>query len=205
VEGVSVRDLQKGPGHYPSTPLPGQAGNAAIAGHRTTYGAPFGDLGRLATGDEMLVTTRAGEFRYVIDRIDIVSPGQVEVLDPTPEARLTLTTCHPKYTARQRLVVSGVLVGPAPADPAPTATVPADAAPPTSVTADPPPTDPAPAGTLPGEGGEDGAEDGGRTAGGRRQSRPPRTTAGRVDRRRSTTPAWPVTPRPGGRPWHGPQ
>jgi sortase A len=118
VEGVGVADLKKGPGHYPTTPVPGQPGNAAIAGHRTTYGAPFGELGELVEGDEILVTTRQGEFRYVVDRISIVSPEQVEVLDPSEESRLTLTTCHPRYSARQRLIVSGVLAGdPAPAPP----------------------------------------------------------------------------------------
>ena len=122
VEGVVVDDLRKGPGHYPSTPLPGQAGNAAIAGHRTTYGAPFGDLGELAEGDEVLVTTRAGEFRYLVDRVRVVSPGQVEVLAPTSEARLTLTTCHPKYSARQRLVVSAVLATPPVSTPTTTST-----------------------------------------------------------------------------------
>lgn len=130
VEGVGIDDLRKGPGHYPSTPLPGEAGNAAIAGHRTTYGAPFGDLGELGEGDEILVTTRAGEFRYVVDQVSVVSPAQVEVLAPTTEARLTLTTCHPKYSARQRLVISGVLAGPAAAPDAaapPTSTPPDDA------------------------------------------------------------------------------
>ncbi|MEX2658057.1 MAG: class E sortase [Acidimicrobiales bacterium] len=111
VEGVSVDALKKGPGHYPGTPLPGEPGNAAIAGHRTTYGAPFGDLGELQEGDEILVTTREGEFRYLVDRISIVSPSQVDVLDPSEEAKITLTTCHPKYSARERLIVTGVLAG----------------------------------------------------------------------------------------------
>lgn len=144
VEGVTVGDLKKGPGHYPSSPMPGRPGNAAIAGHRTTYGAPFGGLGSLDEGDEIFVTTREGDFRYVIDRISIVAPSQVEVLDPSVEARITLTTCHPKYSARQRLIVSGVLSGePAPAPaPAPTDTAPAptDTAPAATDTA-PAPTD----------------------------------------------------------------
>ena len=158
VEGVTVGDLKKGPGHYPATPMPGEVGNAAIAGHRTTYGAPFGDLGELVAGDEILVTTRAGEFRYVVDRTSIVSPSQVEVLDPTPEARLTLTTCHPKYTARQRLIVSGVLAGPPAAPTAPagedSATGEAGATGDDGATgADVPPDDGdgEPAGTVPGE------------------------------------------------------
>ncbi len=121
VEGVTVGDLEKGPGHYPSTPLPGRPGNAAIAGHRTTYGAPFGELGELDEGDEILVTTREGEFRYLVDGVRVVSPRQVEVLDPSEEARITLTTCHPRYSARQRLVVTGVLAGPAATPEAPPA------------------------------------------------------------------------------------
>jgi sortase A len=167
VEGVTVGDLKKGPGHYPSTPMPGEAGNAAIAGHRTTYGAPFGDLGELVAGDEILVTTRAGEFRYVVDRTSIVSPSQVEVLDPTPEARLTLTTCHPKYTARQRLIVSGVLAGPAPAPAAPapaTDVVPADDVPDDGVPAGEAPADELPADDVPEDGGPDaGVPDDGAT------------------------------------------
>lgn len=112
VEGVGVDDLQKGPGHYPDTPLPGQPGNAGIAGHRTTYGAPFFELDQLEVGDEILVRTLQGEFRYEVDRTLVVRPDQVEVLDPTEEARLTLTTCNPRFSAAQRLIVSAVLTGP---------------------------------------------------------------------------------------------
>jgi sortase A len=118
VEGVGVPDLKKGPGHYPSTPMPGQPGNAAIAGHRTTYGAPFYRLDELRPGDEILVTTRQGRFRYAVDGTRVVRPNQTEVLDQTPGARLTLTTCTPRFSARQRMVVTAVLQGePAPAPP----------------------------------------------------------------------------------------
>jgi len=109
VEGVSVADLKRGPGHYPGSPLPGQPGHAAIAGHRTTYGAPFYELNELREGDVMLVTTRQGEFRYLVDRKTVVRPDQREVLSPTMESRLTLSTCNPRFSARQRLIVSGVL------------------------------------------------------------------------------------------------
>ena len=109
VEGVRVADLKRGPGHYPLTPMPGQAGNAAIAGHRTTYGAPFYRLDELDEGEEILVRTVQGEFRYVVDRVSVVRPTQVEVLDQTEEARLTLTTCEPRFSARRRLSVSAVL------------------------------------------------------------------------------------------------
>ena len=105
VQGVSTADLRKGPGHYPWTPLPGQGGNAAIAGHRTTYGAPFNRLDELSPGDEIHVTTLKGSSTYRVRDLAIVQPSQVDVLDPTPEPRLTLTTCNPKYSAAERLVV----------------------------------------------------------------------------------------------------
>ena len=120
VEGVDVADLKKGPGHYPDSPLPGQPGNAAIAGHRTTYGAPFNRLDELEVGDEILVTTVQGSFRYEVREQLIVNPDQVEVLDDFGDDRLTLTACHPKYSARQRIVVVAALQDPAaPASPTP--------------------------------------------------------------------------------------
>lgn len=117
VEGVGRPDLRKGPGHYPDTPMPGQLGNAAIAGHRTTYGAPFNRLDELAPGDEISVTTVAGDYRYRVSELQVVRPSDVAVLDPHPDpehegrplATLTLTTCNPKYSAAQRLVATAVL------------------------------------------------------------------------------------------------
>ena len=105
VQGVGVADLRKGPGHYPQTPLPGEQGNAAIAGHRTTYGAPFNRLDELAAGDEILVTTVKGSFTYTVATSHVVKPDQTEVLDPTPTPTRTLTTCTPKSSASQRLIV----------------------------------------------------------------------------------------------------
>jgi sortase A len=115
VNGVSRDDLRKGPGHYPDTPLPGQFGNAAIAGHRTTYGAPFGDLDQLNPGDLIQVRTLQGNFKYRVTEQLVVKPSDVQVIDPTPvdaddfskgfEPTLTLTTCNPKYSAAQRLVI----------------------------------------------------------------------------------------------------
>jgi sortase A len=120
VEGVSVSDLKRGPGHYPDSPLPGQPGNAAIAGHRTTYGAPFNRIDELELGDEILVTTLQGAFRYEVSEQRIVSPSAVEVLDNFGDNRLTLTACHPKYSARQRIIVVAQLAGTAaPAAPPP--------------------------------------------------------------------------------------
>lgn len=121
VEGVGVEDLRKGPGHYSSTPLPGQEGNAAIAGHRTTYGAPFHDLDKLAPGDEIIVQTIQGTFTYEVIAQEapdgtqrghvIVAPSATEVLRDFGDNRLTLTACHPKYSARQRIIVHAELVG----------------------------------------------------------------------------------------------
>jgi sortase A len=123
VSGVEVADLKRGPGHYPDSPLPGQPGNAAIAGHRTTYGAPFNRLDELEPGDEILVTTVQGAFRYEVRDTLIVNPDQIEVLDDFGDDRLTLTACHPKYSARQRIVVVAALTGDAaPASEAPVET-----------------------------------------------------------------------------------
>lgn len=113
VQGVGVEDLKKGPGHYPDTPMPGQEGNAAIAGHRTTYGAPFYNLDELQPNDPILVTTVQGSFRYEVTETQIVRPSQVEVLNQTDDDRLTLTTCHPRFSASSRMVVTARLIGPA--------------------------------------------------------------------------------------------
>ena len=139
VQGVSLDMLKRGPGHYPDTPLPGQPGNAAVAGHRTTYGAPFSGLDELDLGDPILVTTRQGRFRYEVSRKLVVRPSETSVLSPTEDNRLTLTTCEPKFSASRRLIVIAVLTGEAvePPPPPPTSTtVPGDVAPgPTTTTA----------------------------------------------------------------------
>lgn len=119
VPGVTLDDLADGPGHYPDTPLPGQLGNAAIAGHRTTHGAPFFDVDQLTAGDEIIVTMISGDrFVYEVTGTEIVEPSDywvVATTDPTV-AQLTLTSCHPRYEARQRIVIHSVLV---PAESAP--------------------------------------------------------------------------------------
>jgi sortase A len=111
VAGVEKNDLKKGPGHYPETPLPGQFGNSAIAGHRTTFGQPFFDVDKLENGDEIIVTTLAGRFVYRVTGQQIVGPSDYQVVtttDPT-RATLTLTSCHPKYTARERIIITADL------------------------------------------------------------------------------------------------
>jgi sortase A len=111
VAGVGREELKKGPGHYPQTPMPGQLGNSAIAGHRTTYGGPFLHVDELDPGDEILVTTPYGEFVYLVTGTEIVDADNWEVIattDPTV-ASLTLTSCHPIGTASQRIVVHAAL------------------------------------------------------------------------------------------------
>jgi sortase A len=131
VQGVDLKFLQDGPGHFPQTPLPGQPGNAALAGHRTTYAAPFHRLDELQPGEDIIVETLQGAFTYRVDAQPagegeappghfIVSPSAVEILDQDGANRLTLMACHPKYSAAQRIVVTASLVSdPAPPTPLP--------------------------------------------------------------------------------------
>ena len=115
VSGVGRQDLMRGPGHYPETAEPGAAGNLGIAGHRTTYGSPFFHLDQLVEGDEIHVTGRDGErHTYRVAGQQVVAPSDVWVLDADPlgsgKPTLTLTTCHPRFSAAQRLVVFAELV-----------------------------------------------------------------------------------------------
>ncbi len=111
VEGVEVDHLKKGPGHYPETAMPGQRGNMVISGHRTTYGAPFYRLDELGVGDEIVVVDAAGSYQYRVTESKIVRPTDLGVIAPSSDARLTLTTCHPRFSARQRLIVVAALQG----------------------------------------------------------------------------------------------
>ncbi len=112
VEGTTASALRAGAGHYPSTPLPCEVGNVGIAGHRTTYGHPFHDLDLLQPGDRITLETPIGTCTYELrEPWKVVKPTDTGVVDNTPgEARLTLTTCHPKGSARQRLVVTATMV-----------------------------------------------------------------------------------------------
>ncbi len=125
VEGTTASALRAGAGHYPSTPLPCEVGNVGIAGHRTTYGRPFHDLDQLEVGDRIILETPIGRCTYEVqDLVDcdgngrtregahcLVSPTDVGVVANTPEeARVTLTTCHPKGSARLRLIVTATMV-----------------------------------------------------------------------------------------------
>ena len=105
VEGTDTDDLRGGPGHYPATPLPGQRGTVAIAGHRTTYGAPFHDVDDLRRGDRIELDMPYGRFTYRVERTRIVPPTATEVTDRVGYDRLVLSACHPLYSAAQRIVV----------------------------------------------------------------------------------------------------
>ena len=119
VEGVSLGDLKLGPGHYPGTPLPGEPGNVVISGHRTTYLHPFYNLNELIVGDPITLTQPDGTRDiYLVSETKVVEPTAVEVISNTPDDRLTLTTCNPRYSAAQRLVVVAELYHPS-AKPAP--------------------------------------------------------------------------------------
>jgi sortase A len=111
VAGTSTADLTLGPGLYPGSPLPGQKGNSAIAGHRTTFGAPFYSLNRVGTGDPIYVTTLQGRFRFVVSDTEVVDPYDVAVVASTSSPSLTLTTCDPPFSAAERLVVHARLIG----------------------------------------------------------------------------------------------
>ena len=120
VQGVGRDDLKKGPGHVPSTAMPGQAGTFAVSGHRTTYGAPFFKLNELVKGDIITVISRTAIYTYSVTTTRIVRPTDTSVLDnvrgPGGKLRPTivLTTCNPRFSARQRLIVFGDLVAQVP-------------------------------------------------------------------------------------------
>jgi len=131
VEGTGYSDLQRGPGHYPGTAMPGQVGNFAVAGHRTTYQHPFKDIANLRRGDYIVLETKEHWFTYRIEDIpgangttvpwkEIVAPTDVQVAYPVPDQPdpakaptlklLTFTSCHPEYSARERYVIHAMLV-----------------------------------------------------------------------------------------------
>jgi len=118
LQGTDRDTLIKGMGHYPGTAFPGQLGNFALAGHRTTYGRPLWDIDLLQKGDVIVIETKASYVVYAVDGHVIVTPDKVEVIAPVPqrpgvkptEAWMTLTACHPKYSARYRYIVFAKLV-----------------------------------------------------------------------------------------------
>ena len=111
VEGTDTGSLRKGPGHYPKTPLPGEGGTVGVAGHRTTYGAPFRTVDKLDPGEHIVVKMPYGELDYKVEKTQIVDPDATWITDRVkgPE-RLVLSACHPLYSASQRIVVFARLV-----------------------------------------------------------------------------------------------
>lgn len=105
VEGTDADNLRKGPGHYPETPLPGQRGTVAIAGHRTTHGAPFRTVDQLDRGDEIVLSMPYGRFSYRVQSTKIVDPSDTWVKRRVGYNRLILSACHPLYSAAERIIV----------------------------------------------------------------------------------------------------
>jgi sortase A len=105
VEGTEAADLRKGPGHYPGTPLPGEHGTVAIAGHRTTYGAPFRNVDELERGDRIELRMPYGRFSYRVERTRIVPPTETSVIARVDHDRLVLSACHPLFSAAKRIIV----------------------------------------------------------------------------------------------------
>jgi sortase A len=105
VDGTDANDLRKGPGLYEQTPFPGAGGTTAIAGHRTTYGAPFRHVDQLKKGNRIIVTMPYGRFTYTVERLQIVKPTALWVIQRVSYDRLVLSACHPLYSAAKRIIV----------------------------------------------------------------------------------------------------
>jgi sortase A len=110
VNGSDPASLRKGPGIYDDVPFPGMPGTTAIAGHRTTYGAPFRKINRIRRGDEIVVEMRYGTFTYEVEKTQIVKPTALEVIRRVSYDRLVLSACHPLYSAARRYIVFARLV-----------------------------------------------------------------------------------------------
>jgi sortase A len=105
MQGTDTATLQQGPGHYAVTPLPGEPGTVAVAGHRTTYLAPFRRIDEIEDGDEVRLELPYAAFTYVVEKHEVVDPGEVEIIDPVGYPQLVLTACHPLHSAVQRWAV----------------------------------------------------------------------------------------------------
>jgi sortase A len=115
VQGTDLGTLRKGPGHYPGTRFPGQSGTVAIAGHRTTYGAPFRSIDSLGKGNHIVLEMPYGTFTYKVEKTQIVNPDDTWITKRVPGApRLVLSACHPLYSASQRIIAFARLVSEVP-------------------------------------------------------------------------------------------
>jgi sortase A len=115
VQGTDVDSLRNGPGHYPATRFPGESGTVAIAGHRTTYGAPFRSIDSLHKGNHVILEMPYGTFTYAVEKTQIVTPDATWITHRVPGApRLVLSACHPLYSASHRIIAFARLVSEAP-------------------------------------------------------------------------------------------
>lgn len=110
VQGTDTASLEKGPGHYPETPMPGEGGTVGIAGHRTTYLAPFRHIDSMQAGDRIVLTMPYATFYYRVQKTAIVDPSDVGVVRPVGYERLVLSACNPLYSAAQRFIVFAKMV-----------------------------------------------------------------------------------------------
>jgi sortase A len=110
IQGTDTGSLQKGPGHYPDTPFPGEGGTVGIAGHRTTYLAPFRHIDSMQRRDRITLEMPYGTFNYRVQKTDVVDPSDVQIVHRVPYERLVLTACHPLYSAAERYAVFARLV-----------------------------------------------------------------------------------------------
>ncbi len=104
-EGITIPTLNKGPGHWPGTALPGAMGNVVVGGHRTSKGRPFRHLEKLVPGDEVIFTTDAGRFVYRVVRTEVVTPDAIWIVNQTEAYTATLFACHPVGSTKERIVV----------------------------------------------------------------------------------------------------
>jgi sortase A len=105
VQGTDTSTLEKGPGHYPDTPFPGQGGTVGIAGHRTTYLAPFRHIDSMKAGDPIILKMPYATFEYRVEKTEVVDDSEVSVVKGVGYERLVLSACHPLYSADQRYIV----------------------------------------------------------------------------------------------------
>jgi sortase A len=104
-QGISLHTLDRGPGHWPGTALPGQPGNVVVGGHRTSHDRPFRDVDRLVPGDEIIYTTVDGRFVYRVTGTEVVTPDRIDIITQTPAYTTTLFACHPPGSTRYRYIV----------------------------------------------------------------------------------------------------
>ena len=116
-DGIRLTTLDRGPGHWPGTAMPGETGNVVVAGHRVSHDKPFRNIDKLAVGDQVIFTTSAGRFVYDVTSTEIVDPTAIRIIDQTSDKTATLFACHPPGSVSQRIVVHLAVVGGAPLAP----------------------------------------------------------------------------------------